>query len=81
MLVQHNQLSALQTEALSCLFSLFWIVNATLRRITILTNSQQLMEMLQRGDPIDVQQFWTVRKIRRLKSAFEWCNIQKVDRQ
>ncbi|XP_056691659.1 uncharacterized protein [Spinacia oleracea] len=72
--------SALHTEVVACLMAFRWCVQATLENVTILTDSQRLVEMLQIGASIDVHLLWTVEEILRLGTTFNWCSIQKVDR-
>ncbi|XP_021845165.2 putative ribonuclease H protein At1g65750 [Spinacia oleracea] len=72
--------SALQAEVLACLFALRWSITATVRHITVLTDSHMLVEMLLQQSTIDINLLWTITEIKRLGRMFDWCSIQKVGR-
>lgn len=73
--------SALQAEALACLFALKWSIEASLQRITILTDSQTLVDMIVHMDACNIQVLWTLKEIQRLGKTLNWCSILKVSRQ
>ncbi|XP_021837769.2 uncharacterized protein [Spinacia oleracea] len=72
--------SALHTEVLACLLSLCWASQAGLRRITVFTDSQCLVEILRSPDIMDIQLIWTIAEIKNIGKSFLWCCINKVDR-
>lgn len=49
--------STLQTEANACLLGRRWVVQTSIPRVTILTDSTRFVEMLMTGDSIDMQIF------------------------
>ncbi|XP_021838383.2 uncharacterized protein [Spinacia oleracea] len=75
-----TSISALYTEALACLLSLRWASQAGLRRITIFTDSQRLVELLRSTEVMDVQLIWKLAGIKQVGYTFDWCIINKVDR-
>ncbi|XP_056697710.1 uncharacterized protein [Spinacia oleracea] len=72
--------SALHLESLACLYGLRWAVHASFHKVTILIDSQSLVEMVIKEELIDVHLLWTVPEIKMVGKTFQWCSIQKVDR-
>ncbi|XP_056687786.1 uncharacterized protein [Spinacia oleracea] len=73
--------SALQTEATTCLLGLWWASQSLITRVTILTDSHRLVELLRVDAMLDVQIMWTVAEIKKVGKTFSWCCVNKVDRQ
>ncbi|XP_056688714.1 uncharacterized protein [Spinacia oleracea] len=73
--------SALQSEAKACLLGLRWASQSLITRVTILTDSHRLVELLRGDAMLDVQIMWTVAEIKKVGKTFSWCCVNKVDRQ
>ncbi|XP_021840308.1 uncharacterized protein [Spinacia oleracea] len=72
--------STLQAEVLVCLLSLRWASQAGIGRVTSLSDSHRLVELLHSDAAMDIQLIWTLAEIRRIGKTFNWCCINKVDR-
>ncbi|XP_056692063.1 uncharacterized protein [Spinacia oleracea] len=72
--------SAFHTEVMACLLSLRWASQAGFGRVTILSDSQRLVQLLRSDFETDIQLIWTFAEIRRIGKTFNWYCINKVDR-
>ncbi|XP_010677737.1 uncharacterized protein LOC104893339 [Beta vulgaris subsp. vulgaris] len=73
-------LSALATEATTCLNSLLWAKSTRQLNIKILTDPSVLVQLLQAENHQDISLKWTILRIRILGKTFTSCQLQKVYR-